>query len=331
MKRLLILLASGLLLLPFLVGGGSYALFLWRPVAPPEPVTLSVPRGRSFTAVARDLRDRGIITSATGFRLLARLRGEETAIRAGDYYFAERARPGQILQRLVSGDVQRLQITFAEGLNLWEMAAILEQSELRDGAAFADLARDGTLIASLGIEAETLEGYLFPETYTMDSQTGSRQLIRAMVAQLERELTPELLARAGELGLDRHQFLTLASIVQKEAGNDQEMPLVAAVFHNRLRRRMPLQADPTVIYGVEDYHGRITRRHLQTRTAYNTYRIPGLPIGPIANPGRSALQATAHPAPVDYLYFVSRGDGTHHFSKTLAEHNAAVRRYILNR
>ncbi len=331
MKRLLIRLAAGLILLPVLLGGGSYALFLWRPVAPPEPLLVTVPRGRSFTAVARDLRDAGVIGNVTGFRLLARLHGAETAIRAGDYYFSDRARPGRILERLVSGDVQRLQITFPEGLNLWEMAAVLEQSDLRDGKAFADLARDATLIASLGIEADTLEGYLFPETYTMDSQTGSRQLIRAMVAQLERELTPELLARADELGLDRHQFLTLASIVQKEAGSDQEMPLVAAVFHNRLRRRMPLQADPTVIYGVEDYQGRITRRHLQTLTPYNTYRIPGLPVGPIANPGRSALQATAHPASVDYLYFVSRGDGTHHFSRTLAEHNAAVRRYILNR
>ncbi len=131
--------------------------------------------------------------------------------------------------------------------------------------------------------------------------------------------------------MNRHQFLTLASIVQKEAGNDEEMPIIAAVFHNRLRRGMPLQADPTVIYGIESFDGNITRRHLREHTPYNTYRISGLPPGPIANPGRSALRATANPAPVDYLYFVSRGDGSHHFSKTLAEHNAAVRRYILNR
>lgn len=330
MKRLLFLCAI-ILLLPLLIGGGRYALFLRQKVAPPEPVTVSVPRGASFAAVAQKLRDSEVISSATCFKILGRLRGDARGIHAGDYYFAEENTPGRILDRLLAGDVLRLQLTIPEGLHLKEIAQRLQQSEFKDVEAFLPLTRDADWIRSLGIEAETLEGYLFPETYTINSQTSSRRLIRAMVAQLQKQLTEDLLAKAKEQGLDRHQFLTLASIVQKEAGSDEEMPIIAAVFHNRLRLGMPLQADPTVIYGIEDFAGNITRRHLREHTPYNTYRIPGLPPGPIANPGRSALQATANPAPVDYLYFVSRGDGSHQFSKTLAEHNAAVRRYILNR
>ncbi|MEZ4483867.1 MAG: endolytic transglycosylase MltG [Syntrophotaleaceae bacterium] len=183
----------------------------------------------------------------------------------------------------------------------------------------------------MGIKAASLEGYLFHRAYTFDSRTDSRQLIKAMADQCLSEMTPALLAKAKEQGLNRHQLLTLASIIQKEAGDNSEMPLISAVFHNRLRRGIALQADPTVIYGIENFDGNLTRRHLQEITPYNTYRVPGLPPGPIASPGRAALQAAANPAAVNYLYFVARGDGSHQFSNTLREHNAAVRRYQLKR
>ncbi len=152
-----------------------------------------------------------------------------------------------------------------------------------------------------------------------------------MVGQLKKHLSPAILVKADELGLDRHELLTLASIIQKEAGNVMEMPLISAVFHNRLKRGIALQADPTVIYGIADFDGNLTRKHLETPTPYNTYRKRGLPPGPIASPGQFALRAAVNPADTKSLYFVAKGDGTHEFSATLKEHNRAVRRYQLRR
>lgn len=331
MKRRLLLCIVALALLPLLICGGSYALFLRQSISPPAPITISVARGSSFGTVAQKLYGAGVVSNVFSFKLLARLRGEAATIQAGDYHFAETATPGQILDRLVAGDVQRHRLTIPEGFSIKEIAERLHRSDFQDTAAFLPLTNDATLIRELGIKAASLEGYLFPETYTFDSRTNSQQLIQAMVAQCLAELPPALLAKAKEQGLNRHQLLTLASIIQKEAGNNSEMPLISAVFHNRLRRGIALQADPTVIYGIKDFDGNITRRHLREITPYNTYRVPGLPPGPIASPGRAALQAAANPAGVNYLYFVARGDGNHQFSNTLREHNAAVRRYQLKR
>jgi UPF0755 protein len=185
------------------------------------------------------------------------------------------------------------------------------------------------LIATLGIEAASLEGYLFPETYRFTPGIAETELIRMMVQQLLQRLDKQLLGAAQKQDLDRHQLLTLASIIEKETGLADEMPVISSVFHNRLQRNMPLQTDPTVIYGIADFDGNLTRNHLTTPTPYNTYRFRGLPPGPIASPGLAALQAAARPAETDYLYFVSRGDGRHVFSRTLREHNQAVRRFQL--
>ncbi len=331
MKRRLLLCIVALALLPLLICGGSYALFLRQSISPPAPITISVGRGSSFGTVAQKLHRTGVVSNIIGFKVLARLRGDAAAIQAGDYLFAEAATPGQILDRLIAGDVELHRLTIPEGFSRKEISERLQHSEFQDAAAFLPLTDDATLIRKLGIKAASLEGYLFPETYTFDSRTNSRQLIQAMVNQCLAELTPTLLAKAKKQNLNRHQLLTLASIIQKEAGNNSEMPLISAVFHNRLRRGIALQADPTVIYGIKDFDGNITRRHLREITPYNTYRVPGLPPGPIASPGRAALQAAANPAGVNYLYFVARGDGNHQFSNTLREHNAAVRRYQLKR
>jgi UPF0755 protein len=331
MKRRLTILITALALLPLLLAGGGFGLFLLRKSGPDAPVTIHVASGSAFGTVARDLQRTGVVSSTICFKLLARLRGDAAAIQAGDYRFASRATPGRILDRLVAGDVVRHQLTIPEGFSRQEIVQRLRESDFPDAAAFLPLTDDPAFINSLGIKAVSLEGYLFPETYTYDSRTNARQLIRAMVDQCRAELPPALLAKAKQQGLDRHQLLTLASIIQKEAGNNAEMPLISAVFHNRLQRGIALQADPTVIYGIKDFDGNLTRRHLQEITPYNTYRVPGLPPGPIASPGRAALQAAANPAAVKYLYFVARGDGTHQFSSTLREHNAAVRKYQLKR
>lgn len=311
--------------------GGMFLAFVNRPQAPPRPVVINVKPGMSFGTVAVRLHAEKVVSDLTQFRLLARLKGVENAIQAGEYDFRIPATPGTILDRLVAGDVRRYKLTVPEGFNLAEIAARVDKAGLADPAEFMNLAADPDFIASLKIEAETLEGYLFPETYTYVAGTSLKALLTSMVEQFRVRLTPEIATAAQELGLEVHELVTLASIVQKEAGNNEEMPLIAAVFHNRLQRRIPLQADPTVIYGLgSDFDGNLTRRHLRMPTPYNTYTMVGLPPGPIASPGVKALESVAFPADVEYLYFVAKGDGTHTFSHTLKEHNRAVRKYQLN-
>jgi UPF0755 protein len=329
-RRIRLLIALGLLIAA-LVPAVRWALFLHRPVLREPGITVVVPPGAAFGSVAVQLEQSGIVSSAAGFKTLARLRGVTGKIQAGEYLFQKPAPPGRVLDRLLAGDIIRLQLTVPEGFSLREIAARLTSAEFVDTAAFLPLATDPEYIRTLGINADSLEGYLFPETYTFGSRTTSRELLRAMVAQFKKRTPADLLQQAKKHGLNRHQLVTLASIIQKEAGSNEEMPLISAVFHNRLKKGMPLQADPTVIYGIEEFDGNLTRRHLLEPTPYNTYRMTGLPPGPIANPGSEALQAAADPAPVDYLYFVARGDGSHQFSSTLAEHNAAVRHFQLKR
>jgi UPF0755 protein len=331
-RRSRLILAAFILLLALTAGAGlRFAWFLRQRVEPPAPRLVVIPPGASLSGVAARLETEGVITSSFQFRMLSRLRGDARHLKAGEYDFLAPAGPGTILDRLIAGDVRRLKFTVPEGLNLSEIAAKLEAEGRGDKTVFLSLARDPAFVASLGLGAPTLEGYLFPETYTLESGTSEERLIKAMVGQFRTRLAPELTAAAAERGLDPYQLVTLASIIQKEAGNEEEMPLISAVFHNRLRLRMPLQADPTVIYGIPDFDGNLTRKHLNTPTPYNTYRMRGLPSGPIASPGEAALRAAAIPAAADYLYFVSRGDGTHVFTATLKEHNRMVRRYQLRR
>ncbi len=305
--------------------------FVSTAIAPAESQVIEIKSGSSFGRIASQLQQADVITDARRFTLLARWRKATGQIHAGEYLFESSAKPDDILARLVSGDIRKFQVTIPEGFNLQEIAARLEQTDISSAEKFLSLCNDADLLQSLDINAGSFEGYLFPETYTYTSSTTPSQLLGAMVTQLRTHLTPKLLAAAKDLNLNRHQLLTLASIIQKEAGNVMEMPLISSVFHNRLKRGIPLQADPTVIYGVADFDGNLTRKHLETPTPYNTYRKRGLPIGPIASPGRFALHATVNPATSKDLYFVARGDGTHEFNATLKGHNRAVRRYQLRR
>lgn len=330
-KSVIIRLILVFLLLPAGYAGVDFYRFCSRDVTPPAPRIVSIPSGSSFARVAQLLQDEGVVSSAFRLRLLVRLRGDAAKVKAGEYGFSEPALPGEVLDRLVAGDVRQYRFTVPEGLTMKEIAQRLSAEGLGNGDLFLQLARDPAFIASLGVEATSLEGYLFPETYTLVAGTPERRLIQAMVRQMTARLTPDLLAAAQARGLNAHELVTLASVIQKEAGNESEMPLISAVFHNRLKRGMRLQADPTVIYGIENFNGNLTKKDLLEPTPYNTYRIAGLPPGPISNPGEAALKAAAFPADVNYLYFVGRGDGTHAFSLTLTEHNAAVRRYQLRR
>ncbi len=304
-----------------------YQTFLTTPTAPPAAVEFTIERGDSFKKVAQQLHREKVISNLFYFGLHARQEKAASRIQAGDYLFDKPANPREVLNRLVEGDIILNRLTLPEGLTVRETARKMAEAKLCKEEEITGPAFNPEFVHSLGVEAESLEGYLFPETYSFPKKTSAEQFLKMMVDMFKAKLTPDILKGAKERSLDRHQLVTLASIIQKESGNRDEMPLIAAVFHNRLQRGIALQADPTVIYGIKDFDGNLTRKHLQTPTPYNTYVKRGLPPGPIANPGLEALRAAAFPAEVKYLYFVSRGDGTHVFSHTLKEHNRAVLKY----
>ncbi|MFO7766155.1 MAG: endolytic transglycosylase MltG [Pelovirga sp.] len=304
---------------------------LTTPVNPPAAVSLDVVPGTTLQRVARHLEEQGVIRHTLLLRILAKWHEQEQQIQAGHYTFTVPATPGEILERLVRGDVDKVSLTIPEGYTLQQIIERIGEAGYGEVEKLWQLASDPEFIASLGVEADSLEGYLFPETYRFVPGTSEAALLRMMVEQFQRALSPEKHEAARRLGLSLHEHVTLASLIEKETGVVAEMPLISSVFHNRLARNMRLQTDPTVIYGVDDYSGSITRRHLNTPTPYNTYIIFGLPPGPIASPGHAALHAAVFPADSDYYYFVSRGDGSHHFSRTLREHNNAVQKYLRNR
>jgi len=299
-----------------------------RPGAPgAADQVVAIASGRSMAQVAAVLERRGIVRDALKFRLLARLRGDDRRIQAGEYSLSAAMAPREILEILVGGLVRHRRITIAEGLTVAQIAALVEAAGLASADEFQAAARDPDALATAGIEADSFEGYLFPDTYFFTASDTAADMVAAMAARFRRVFRPEWKARATEMGWTVHQVVTLASIIEKETGAPGERALISGVFHNRLRRGMRLESDPTVIYGIADFDGNLTRRHLRIPTAYNTYRISGLPPGPIANPGAAAIEAALFPEKTDALYFVSRNDGTHVFSRTYAEHLRAVRRY----
>jgi UPF0755 protein len=291
-------------------------------------VIVNVAPGQSFNAFSAGLERHGIITSPIRFKILARVRDADKSIKAGEYALSPAMTPLQVLDTVVNARVLLHRLTIPEGHTLIQIAAEIDRIGISDAQAFKALARDPDLIAALGVSAPSLEGYLFPETYYFPRQVPARAIITTMVRYLHEQFSEEWHQRTRELNLSTHELLTLASIIEKETGYPSERPLVASVFHNRLQRGMRLESDPTAVYGIEGFDGRVTPKHLQTPTPYNTYQIRGLPPGPIANPGRAAIEAALYPAETDYLFFVSKKDGSHHFSPTYAEHHEAVRQYL---
>jgi UPF0755 protein len=232
--------------------------------------------------------------------------------------------PQEILDKMVRGDTIPRKATIREGMTLVDIAKVFEEAGIVDRVSLNKALADVDLLKEEGIQASSFEGYLFPETYNFKRNTPARAVIKAMREQFRKRWLNEWNARADELGMSQHKILTLASIIEKESGNFDEQPIVSSVFHNRLKINMRLQADPTVIYGIKDFNGNITKKDLQTETPYNTYVIGGLPPGPIANPGITAIKAALYPAETKYLYFVGNGDGRHVFSETLDRHVEAV-------
>jgi UPF0755 protein len=295
------------------------------------PRFVSIEPGSSVTTIARQLSDAGIIAYPEKFRRLARLHGRDTAVKAGEYTLSPAMTPNEVLTVLVSGNTRLRRFTVPEGYTMRQIAAALEQAGVTRASRFLAAATDPVRARQAGIKADTLEGYLFPDTYHFSKDTAADVVIAAMLDRFAAVFDPSWHERARRMGLSVHQVVTLASIIEKETGAGAERPLISSVFHNRIQRGMRLESDPTVIYGIDDFDGNLTREHLRRWTPYNTYQISGLPPGPIANPGAEALEAALYPADTDYLFFVSRNDGTHHFSTRLSEHNRAVRKYQLGR
>lgn len=292
-----------------------------------EPVVFDTLALKTVTQIATELERQEIIRNRYAFRLLARTQKKDTQIKAGEYALSASMPPQQILDMMVRGETIPRRATVREGMTLVEIARVLEDAGIVDRASFERAFADGNLLREQGVEADSFEGYLFPETYNFRHNTQARQVIKVMHEQLQKRWPAEWDARALELKMTKHQILTLASIVEKESGNFDEQPVIASVFHNRLRLNMRLQADPTVIYGIKNFNGNITKRDLQTETPYNTYVISGLPPGPIANPGISAIKSALYPADTKFLYFVGNGEGRHVFSENLDRHNDAVNRF----
>jgi len=238
--------------------------------------------------------------------------------------------PFEAIDKIARGDVYVINVTFPEGLTMTEMAKIFESHQLGSAASFIKAAKDPAPIRDLDPAANDLEGYLFPETYALPRRTDAAKLVRLMVAAFTHAFTPELRAAAAATNRTVRQTVTLASIVEKETAKPEERPIVAAVYANRLRIGMALQCDPTVIYALQRagvFTGNLRRDDLSFDSPYNTYRYPGLPPGPIASPGKASLEAVVRPADVDYVYFVSRNDGSHEFARTLEEHNRNVQKF----
>ncbi|MDA0999647.1 MAG: endolytic transglycosylase MltG [bacterium] len=316
--------------------GGGYA-FLQRDFATPfshkdtQIVLVRVPLGAGINQVARDLSQKNLIRSAWLFALQARLRGGATRIHQGFYEFRPSMRPWAIYRSLIEGRVAYRTFTIPEGFTLPDIAAAIEKAQLGERGAILLLARDAEFLSTLKIPKKSMEGYLFPATYRFPLGTSPRHILRIMTGTLREKIRPAMRARAAQMGFTLHQVLTLASIIEKETSVPSERPLIAAVFLNRLKRNMPLQSDPTVIYALPNFDGNLRRKDLSYDSPYNTYRRRGLPPGPIASPGLESIRAVLFPAKVDYLYFVATNEGGHKFSRTYKEHQQSVVRYQLRK
>ncbi len=309
-----------------------------------DEVLITIPAGHGFQGVYQALRDGNIIHDDMRFAMLASWRGISKRLQAGEYIIPRPITPDDVLQLMVKGATRHHPVTFPEGLTVIEIAALLDENGWAKQDQVIALCHDAEFIRSLGLELDSLEGYLFPDTYHLSRDQNGRRIIRMMVNrffEVEQDLRlreggnlgPEALAAKKSMpDLTLHEKIILASIVEKETGVDGERPQIARVFVNRLLKNMRLQADPTVIYGLgKNFDGNLTRKDLRTPSPYNTYVIKGLPAGPIANPGRAALAAVLRPAEGPWLYFVAKGDGSHQFSTTLQDHNNAVATYQLRR
>ncbi len=322
------------LVVPILVAALTY-LFMHRaflePVDPSNTKTelVEIEPEKTFREICKKIQSQNIIRHWWALEVLARVKKSDTAINAGEYELSPSMSPKDVLKKLVSGDVFKRKVLVKEGASIWEIGAVVQEAGLMPAEEFNKAVADAKLLAVAGLNASSFEGYLFPNTYNFSRPASAKTIIFTMLEEGEKQWPGEFTQRADELHLTRHEILTLASIIEKESGDPEEMPIISSVFHNRLNQGMKLQSDPTVIYGLKNFDGNLTKENLQDPHPYNTYVNFGLPPGPIGNPGKTAVRAALFPKETSYLFFVANRKGGHVFSTTLQEHNDAVHTFQL--
>jgi UPF0755 protein len=325
-KRVALIFTAVLCMLMVVIIVG-FGMFFTRPAQKNGTDQIIIIRdGMSLKEVAATLKSKGIITNKDLFMLWTRILGNSRKIKAGEFLLNSGMTPVRIMETLIRGNVITYTVTVPEGFSIEQIGDILAANGLTDKKSFISLAHEPAIIQKYGISGPSLEGFLYPDTYQFGKGLPPLLIIDVMVKRFW-EITGPYMKRIGDLGMTVEEVITLASIVEKETGSAEEMPLIASVFLNRLKKGMRMESDPTVIYGMNDFTGNLTKKDLLESTPYNTYLIRGLPPGPISNPGLASIKAVLYPAETDYLYFVSKNDGTHFFSRDIKEHNRAVWTY----
>ncbi len=336
-KNLKLLFAAIVLLLLTSAGLGAFLALRYTQTPGSQEsraVIFEVTPSMSFQSVAAELKKAGVINNAKFFYLYARARGMRSLLRVGEYDLNTNMIPGQVLAVITSGKSRTKPFVVPEGLNIFEISELFEKQGFGTSEEFLSFVKDKEFVKSLlGQEHNSLEGYLFPETYLITKFMTAQDVITAMVRRFQ-SVYNEIGKQNQLKNWSLHQIVTLASIVEKETGAPQERKVISSVFHNRLKKQMRLQTDPTIIYGIADQTGvvpnNIHKSDLLKPSRYNTYVIAGLPPGPISNPGREALLAAMNPDATEFLYFVSHNDGTHEFTKTYEDHSRAVQKFQMD-
>ena len=290
-------------------------------------IEIEIPKGATYRQAAEILYKQKLIRDKNMFLIVGRLTGADRKIRAGFYSIWGSMSPLEIFRIIRRGQIIEYAITIPEGDSLLEISEQLEKNNIMTREDFMKLAKNSDFLESYEIESKSIEGYIFPDTYRIPKGVPPEEAVGSMIDKMREKFTYDVLTRMDEIGMTENEVLTLASIIEKEAIVDSERPLISAVYHNRLKKKMQLQADPTAIYGIKSSRERITMEDLRRKTPYNTYQIKGLPPGPIASPGLKSIMAALYPAAVPYIYFVSLDDRTHQFSTTAEEHIEAVKLY----
>lgn len=313
---------SGLLI----VGKIFYLIQIWKYQGP--DLIFTIDSGETFARINYRLSKNKVISDPKVFHRYAQFNNVLTKFKQGRYLIKHNSNMLEVINTLVKGKSLAIKITFPEGKNIFQIAKILDNKKICSYEEFLKWAQNPNFTQSLEIPAETVEGYLYPETYNLSINTPAKQIIKLMVKEFNKQVSG---LPFNNSKLTKHQIIIIASIVEKETGAGHERPMIAGLFLNRISKRMRLHSDPTTIYGIfEKFDGNLTKKHLRQKTAYNTYRINGLPKGPISNPGIESINAVLNPKQHNYLYFVSQNDGTHFFSKTYKEHINAVNRFQKN-
>ena len=320
-----------LVLIIFLIGFCGIAGWITLSIKTPVDknagyLAFNIPNGASFNRISKELEESGLIRSHRVFSLWVKITGLESEIKAGEYLLSPSMSPLEILQILRQGRVTTHTITIPEGFSIMQIADLFNKAGLAEKEFFLEAANNSEILKKYNILANSLEGYLYPDTYRMAKGLSAISIIEILVSRFM-EVYNDIIEKSDTAEMSMEELITLASIIEKETGKSFERPIVSSVFHNRLKKGMKLESDPTVIYGIQDFNGKITKKDLTTRTPYNTYMVSGLPPGPIANPGKAAIEAALKPAETNYLFFVSKNDGTHIFSETYRDHVNAVNKY----